>query len=89
MILTVFESCEVGEGMTSTNKTWRSLMQYPCVGKIKNLRVVRYNVKSKDLHEALEEYEQFDSNKLASSEDYFDGECDDSRIVMAYLKGGY
>jgi hypothetical protein len=85
MILTVFESCEVSEGMTSTNKT----MQYPCIGKIKNLRVVRYKVKSKDLHEALEEYEQFDSNKLISSEDYFDGECDDSRIVMAYLKGGY
>lgn len=48
MILTVFESCEVGRGQSSTDK--------PCIGKIKNLRVVRYNVKAKDLHEALEEY---------------------------------
>lgn len=80
MILTVFESCEVGEGMTSTNK--------PCIGKIKNLRVIQYSVKAKDLHEALEEYAQFGNDKLMSSEDYFEGECDDSRIVMAYLKRG-
>ena len=81
MILIVIEECEVfDEDEVTAFKIGAENI------KVSNARWVEYKVDSDDLTEALKEYEEgFKSENIICSEDYFEGECENSTVKASFF----